>query len=155
MERSGIAGSVAARRHHLEIELHQLLQNGHRSLLGRYVRARVPILKSLFTKYSFNGKSELKKPDLVGGGDEGRVLLEKQFDNVGVVVLRCHVDGFLAQLIHGFRIGSEFQEKAAHVQLTRSGRQLQSRLFFLVQSQPINLILGITSLIRNGNVGFI
>ena len=58
MERSGIAGSVAARRHHLEIELHQLLQNGHRSLLGRYVRARVPILKSLFTKYSFNGISE-------------------------------------------------------------------------------------------------
>ena len=52
---------------------------------------------------------------LVGGGDEGRVLFEKQSDNVGVVVLRCQVDGFLTQLIHGFRIGSELQQEAAHL----------------------------------------
>ena len=44
VERRRIAGPIAARRHHLKIEFHQLLQDGHRPLFRCYVGARVAVL---------------------------------------------------------------------------------------------------------------
>ena len=50
---------------------------------------------------------------------------------MGVILLGCHVNGFLSKLIHGLRISSQLQQQTAHIQLSWSSSQLQSRLFFL------------------------
>ena len=74
--------------------------------------------------------------NLVGSGNERRLVLQEQFDDFGMILLGGQVDHLLAQFVGRFQIGAQFDQQAAHLQLAGAGRQMQRRL--LAQRQRVD-----------------
>ena len=61
----------------------------------------------------------------VGGGDELGEVFEEQFDHLRVVVLGGQVDRLLAAVVGRVGVTPDLNQRAAHLDLTRLGRQMQ------------------------------
>lgn len=70
-------------------------------------------------------------PYLVSGRDQLRGGLEEEFHHLRVVAHRRHVHRLLPRVVGGVRVGAELQQRVAHLQVPRLGRQVQRGLFFL------------------------